>query len=81
MLSSLLAEIDYFAYLISKRENRDDVVIGYYRDALSKLIKTVRDYNRWIGLNTRDFGYYNTLFRKWEFEKHKPDAKKREWRA
>ena len=68
MVWSVVAEIDYFAYLILIGEIKDEVVLGYYRPRLSEYIEVIiRHYtpadNRWnLSEEYRDF---DRLIRRW----------------
>jgi hypothetical protein len=68
MLSPLVAEIDYFAFLILMDEIRDDKALRYYRHRLSGYIEVIMKHyaSADIRNDLRDqYPDFNRLIKKW----------------
>jgi hypothetical protein len=70
-LRSVLTEIDYFAYLILKREIKDKVVLDYYKIELTRVIKYLVGMYQPFYQEFRQVNLYNSLQKliyEWEID-------------
>lgn len=65
----MVAEIDYFAYLILSGEIKDKVVLGYYKTPLSQHIESILNYNTFADQRHflyEDYRYFERPITEWE---------------
>ena len=68
MLSPLVREIDFFAYLVLHDQIKDEKVLGYYRGPLSEDIKVIMKHYASADIRhdlLEQYPDFNRLIKKW----------------